>query len=94
MINNGTTDNCTVASLSLDNSSFTCSNLGANTVTLTATDESGNKNSATATVTVKTLLNLLLLPGTLPLILVNAEPQASRLQKLTMGLMTIVPLQA
>src|SRR5690606_19340059 len=33
--------------------SFTCSDVGANTVTLTVTDNNGNESSATATVTVE-----------------------------------------
>ena len=52
-INIGTSDNCTVVSLTLDVSSFTCADVGTNTVTLTAEDESGNTGSATATVTVE-----------------------------------------
>lgn len=52
MIDNGSSDNCSVSSLSLDMSSFTCSNVGPNTVTLTATDGSSNTGSATAIVTV------------------------------------------
>ncbi|QSS96259.1 T9SS type A sorting domain-containing protein [Psychroflexus sp. ALD_RP9] len=51
-IDNGTTDNCTVSNLSLDVTSFDCSNLGANTVTLSAEDASSNVNQATATVTI------------------------------------------
>ncbi len=51
-IDNGSSDNCSIASLSLDVSSFTCTETGANTVTLTAVDASGNTSSATATVTV------------------------------------------
>ena len=50
-VDNGSSDNCTFT-LSLDKMSFDCTNLGANTVTLTATDGSNNDNSATATVTV------------------------------------------
>ena len=38
----GSTDNCGTPTLSLDIDSFTCANLGANTVSLTATDGSGN----------------------------------------------------
>ncbi|RKD99768.1 HYR domain-containing protein, partial [Marinifilum flexuosum] len=53
-INNESTDNCTSSlALSLDETSFDCSNLGANTVTLTVTDDSGNSSTCTATVTVE-----------------------------------------
>jgi hypothetical protein len=52
-VNNGSADNCTVASLSVSPSAFTCANIGANTVTLTVTDQSGNVSTCTATVTVQ-----------------------------------------
>ncbi|MEN0082037.1 beta strand repeat-containing protein, partial [Flavobacterium lindanitolerans] len=52
-INNGSTDNCTIATYTLDITEFNCTNIGANTVTLTATDASGNASSATAVVTVE-----------------------------------------
>ena len=51
-IDNGTTDACNVVSLSLSKTSFTCSDVGANTVQLIATDVNGNVDSAAATVTV------------------------------------------
>nr|MCU0423791.1 HYR domain-containing protein [Bacteroidia bacterium] len=51
-VNNNTTDNCTGLTLSLSKTSFNCTNLGSNTVRLTATDGSGNKDSVTATITV------------------------------------------
>jgi hypothetical protein len=51
-VDNGSSDNCSVASLSLDKSSFTCSDLGANTVSLTVTDQAGNQSTCSATVTV------------------------------------------
>ena len=51
------TDNCSIVSNSLDITSFTCANLGANTVTLTVTDQSTNSNSATAIVTVEDSVN-------------------------------------
>jgi len=38
--------------LSLSNNTFNCTNVGANTVTLTGTDASGNTSSCSATVTV------------------------------------------
>lgn len=55
-VNNGSSDNCTSAgnlTLSLDRSSFTCSELGDNTVILTVTDESGNSSICNSTVTVE-----------------------------------------
>ena len=52
-INNGSTDACGIASLVLDKTAFDCSNVGANTVTLTATDVNGNVSAATATVKVE-----------------------------------------
>ncbi|WMW77971.1 LamG-like jellyroll fold domain-containing protein [Flavobacterium sp. 20NA77.7] len=51
-INNGSTDNCSIASVTVSPSSFTCANIGTNTVTLTVTDGNGNVNTGTATVTV------------------------------------------
>jgi hypothetical protein len=51
-IDNGTTDNSGSFTLSLDVTDFDCDDLGSNTVTLTATDASGNTGNATATVTV------------------------------------------
>ncbi|MEP0369274.1 MAG: LamG-like jellyroll fold domain-containing protein [Cyclobacteriaceae bacterium] len=54
-INNGSTDNCTDTeslTYSLDITSFDINNVGANTVTLSVTDASGNVGTATATVNV------------------------------------------
>jgi gliding motility-associated-like protein len=51
-INNGSSDNCSIATITVSPSTFTCANLGANTVTLTVTDASGNVATASATVTV------------------------------------------
>ncbi|MEN9002811.1 MAG: HYR domain-containing protein, partial [Flavobacteriales bacterium] len=50
-VDNGSADNCGIT-LSLSNNTFNCTNIGANTVTLTGTDASGNTASCTATVTV------------------------------------------
>jgi PKD repeat protein len=55
-VNNGSTDNCTITSLSVSPSAFNCSNVGANTVTLTVTDQSGNTSTCTATVTVNDII--------------------------------------
>jgi hypothetical protein len=51
-INNGSTDNCSPLSFSLSKTSFDCSNIGANVVTLSVTDVSGNTSTCQATVTV------------------------------------------
>jgi hypothetical protein len=52
-IDNGSGDNCALASLTLDQTSFNCLDVGANTVTLTATDVNSNVTTCTATVTVE-----------------------------------------
>ncbi len=52
-INNGSTDNCIISNISLDQTVFTCANIGTNTVTLTVKDGGGNASSATAIVTVQ-----------------------------------------
>jgi gliding motility-associated-like protein len=46
------TDNCSVATVTLSRSAFTCADLGASTVTVTVTDASGNSSNCNATVTV------------------------------------------
>lgn len=51
-IDNGSTDNCGITSMSLDVMDFTCDNEGPNTVTLTLMDNAGNSAMCTATVTV------------------------------------------
>jgi hypothetical protein len=52
-VNNGSFDNCTLASSSLDITTFDCTNIDVeNTVTLTVTDAAGNIDDTTATVTV------------------------------------------
>jgi hypothetical protein len=51
-VNNGSSDNCGIATIVVDKTNFDCSNVGANTVTLTVTDVNGNSSTATAVVTV------------------------------------------
>ena len=51
-IDASSTDNCGIISSTIDTTSFDCSNIGENTVTLTLTDASGNIATATATITV------------------------------------------
>lgn len=52
-IDNGSSDNCGIADMSLDMTSFSCDNLGENVVSLTVTDVNGNESTQNATVTVK-----------------------------------------
>ncbi|MGC1471750.1 MAG: HYR domain-containing protein [Psychroserpens sp.] len=51
-INNLSSDNCGIQNLILDKLSFDCDDLGANTVTLTVTDTSGNTSSCMTTINV------------------------------------------
>jgi hypothetical protein len=52
-VDNGSTDDCGIASMVLSDSTFDCSDLGSPlNVTLTVTDVNGNSSSGTATVTV------------------------------------------
>ena len=55
-IDNGSSDDSGSVSLSIDRSSFDCTDLGANTVTLTATDAIGNSASIDAVVTVEDII--------------------------------------
>jgi hypothetical protein len=55
-VDNGSTDACGIASILLSKTNFNCSNVGANTVTLTVTDNNGNIATANATVTVQDLI--------------------------------------
>ena len=51
-IDGGSFDNCGIASMAIDVTTFDCSDLGANNVILTVTDNYGNTGICTATVTV------------------------------------------
>jgi hypothetical protein len=52
-VNNGSSDNCRIASFALSSSSFTCAQLGNNAVTLTVTDPAGRTATCAATITVR-----------------------------------------
>src|SRR4029079_8884042 len=52
-IDNGSSDACGIQSMTVSPNSFTCANVGANTVTLTVTDNNGNVSTCTSTVTVQ-----------------------------------------
>jgi hypothetical protein len=55
-VDNGSSDTCGVATLTINNATFDCSNVGPNTVTLTVMDVNGNTNTAQATVTVNDVI--------------------------------------
>ena len=52
-IDNGSNDDCGIAGLELDVTTFDCDDVGPNTVTLTVTDNNGNTSTCTAIVTVE-----------------------------------------
>lgn len=52
-IDNGSTDNCGITSYSVAPNSFSCADIGNNTVTLTVTDAAGNSSTCTTVVTVE-----------------------------------------
>jgi hypothetical protein len=51
-VNNGSNDNCGINALSLSQTTFNCGDIGANAVTFTAEDVSGNTASTSITITV------------------------------------------
>jgi hypothetical protein len=70
-VNNGSTDDCGIQSLTVSPSTFTCANVGNNTVTLKLTNIYGQVTTATANVLVRDLIRpLLTLP---PAVHVNAD---------------------
>lgn len=52
LLDNNSTDNCGIVSATLDTTTFTCADLGENTVTMILVDASGNEASCEATVTI------------------------------------------
>jgi len=52
-INNGSTDNCAIDTMTISPSSFTCADVGPNDVTLTVTDIYGNVSSCVTVVTIE-----------------------------------------
>ncbi|MEY3198816.1 MAG: hypothetical protein RJA13_774 [Bacteroidota bacterium] len=51
-VSNGSSDNCSIATMSVSQTLFDCSDLGANPVVLTVTDNAGNVATGNAVVTV------------------------------------------
>lgn len=57
MIDGGSFDHCGMLSLALDQTNFSCADLGQKVVTLTATDEAGNTNTCTSQITIEDTLD-------------------------------------
>jgi len=51
-VNNGSYDNCGIVTMGINKTTFDCSNIGANNVTLGGADQSSNKGTCVAVVTV------------------------------------------
>lgn len=64
-VNNGSSDNCGISSMSVTPNNWTCNDIGNHTVTLTVNDANGNSASGTATVTVS---------GAVPSASISASP--------------------
>ena len=79
-VDNGSFDNCKVGSLSLDKSSFNCSNVGNNTVTLTVTDVNGLSSTGTAIVTVKDVTPATVITKNISVTLVNGTASITAAQ--------------
>lgn len=75
-IDNGSIDNCTISSRNLDITTFTCANLGANAVTLTVTDQSGNSDAKASIVTIEDKIKPVVLTKNITIQL-DANGQAS-----------------
>jgi hypothetical protein len=85
-VDNGTTDNCELDGISLDQTSFTCADVGDNTVTLTATDASGNEQTCTATVTVEdNVLPTIVCLQTPPVVQLDSEGTGTLLENILVG---------
>ncbi|MEI6680616.1 MAG: T9SS type A sorting domain-containing protein, partial [Mariniphaga sp.] len=56
-IDNGSTDNCSIATRAASKTSFSCSDKGTNNVILTVTDAAGNSASANSVVTIMDAIN-------------------------------------
>ncbi|MEI6410899.1 MAG: T9SS type A sorting domain-containing protein [Bacteroidota bacterium] len=55
-VDNGSKDNCSISSMSLSQSNFSCAQTGPNSIVLSGVDPSGNKGTCTATVTVRDVM--------------------------------------
>ena len=52
-INNGSSDDCSIDTMYISKTDFTCADLGQNEITLTVVDANGNESTCTSTVTIE-----------------------------------------
>lgn len=80
-VNNGSSDNCGIASTVLSQTTFSCANVGLNPITMTVTDNSGNISTCASIITVEDI------------VLPTAICQNLNLQLDVNGLLSITPSQ-
>lgn len=76
-VNNGSSDNVSIASLALSETVFDCSHIGSNTLYLIATDQSGNSDSVSFTLTINDVDAPQLTAVSNPTLYLNANGTAS-----------------
>lgn len=91
-VNNGSSDNCQIKSMTLDKTNFDCDDLGENMVQMTVTDQSMNTNQCSATVTVL-LLDSLIIDNTFISTFGNMDTYKSKLIKSSANLNSSTDLQ-
>ncbi|MCB9767824.1 MAG: hypothetical protein H6751_03115 [Candidatus Omnitrophica bacterium] len=98
-VDGGSTDNCGVNSMSVSPDTFDCNDVGANTVTLTVTDASGNMATCMTTVTVmdNTLPSAVCMDATVTLdamgsvTILPASIDAGSMDNCSIQMMTVTP---
>ena len=76
-VNNGSFDNCGIASMTIDKNIFDCTDLGPNNVTLTVTDVNSNVSNCVAVVTVAdNLAPAITCPGPVSVQCISSVPAA------------------
>lgn len=80
MVDAGSTDNCSMNSMSISQSVFTAANLGPNTVALTVVDQANNVNTCQTTVFIKQSTATTDLSAQNPAVVVAPNPSSGRYQ--------------
>ncbi|MFK7785094.1 MAG: T9SS type A sorting domain-containing protein [Crocinitomicaceae bacterium] len=85
MIDGGSFDDCNIGNIGLSQSTFNCSQIGTNTVTLTATDDYGNSSSDVSTVTVLDTISPIVLGQNITVNLDDSDPYTIVPQDIDVG---------